>query len=131
MPIAEQSLVRAAAIGVACSVSFTAGLLVDSYLRGREERIIVQAILRSNELGQLLDSIDHATIQSGTYDELGKVKSLDDIAPIREKYRESVVVNIHAYERHLADLSPEKRRTLQTLHSSVVEALKKKYGIDP
>ena len=87
--------------------------------------MVVNALQRSNELGGLIDSLGYSQFQSTVYDDLGKIRSLDEISALREKYRQSAVGSIHVYEQRLAAMSPEKRRALEALHSGSSTCLRR------
>jgi hypothetical protein len=126
----DRPLVRAAALGVACSVAFGAGLAFDTYLWGKD-RLIARAVLQANDLQRLIDTIGHSYAQTAQYEELSRVTSLTDVAQLKEKYRSAALRNLEIYETELAKLPDERRRTLLAVHKEMADQLRKRLDVSP
>lgn len=130
MPVTDRPLIRAAGIGVACSVAFAAGMAFDSHLLGEEHRI-KSAVLQANDLQSLTDTLAIVASQVNQVDELSRVKSADDVAALREKIRRAALANLDRYERQLNELPDSRRKALLKLHSEASTEFRRRLGVSP
>ena len=97
------------AIGLACSVSFTAGYAVNRTL-GFERSAARQAIVEAQSFQRVMAAYQPIVLNQLTLAELEKITTLDQLAELRMKYRSSVVSAAHSFEQQAASLElPEEK----------------------
>jgi len=101
----------AVSIGVACSIAFIAGYLFRANYGG-DRQPIINAMNGAEVVNMTMSDLTLARMNSDTADELAKIKSLDQLQPLKEKYRANALRHIDSFDRSACATNSESKREM-------------------
>lgn len=104
-------ITQAVAIGVACSIAFMGGYVFRANYGG-DRQPVIDAINASQVVSEMFDTFLLAGTNVTIYEELSKIKSLDDIRPLKQKYRDNAIHQIDRFERNANQTKSERKKEM-------------------
>lgn len=130
--IASRPILLAAMTGVVASVAFAAGMYAERTIQiPNEERRLMKVALEAERLHGITASIDRVLLMSVQYEQLSRVKSLEDVKELQQASRMATKNALMLMDGYIKKLPEQQAVAMRWLQEPRLTEIRKKLELEP